>query len=270
MTKKSRDPAKPKRALTAYQYFCADHRERVKEANPDAKHTDMFGLLSIEWKKVKPGVRGKYDALAAADKERYDAEMAAYVPTEGFERSGKPKRKAGATGPKRPLNAYQVYSKRHRDRVTAANPDAKHTEMFGLLSEEWKNASETEREACKAEAARLRAEYEIARAQWQEEHPEELHANKKAKTGRRKTKDPNAPKRPSTAYQLYSRAHRARVSAANPDAKHTDMFGLLAEQWKTCPPAERAQYEQEAATLRANYIAAKKKYESSGGMGSDE
>merc|ERR1711991_1295827 len=166
MAKKAkRDPAKPKKSKSAYQFFCLENRERVRNANPEAKNTEMFSLLSEQWKQCQGADREKYIALADQDKLRYKDEMAEYTPTPGFEKTSKRKKK-DPDAPKRPPSAYQLFSQAHRDRVVAENPDVKHTEYFKLLSQKWKAANEQERAPFVARANLLKAAYLAAKTQY--------------------------------------------------------------------------------------------------------
>lgn len=58
---------------------------------------------------------------------------------------------------------------------------------------------------------------------------------KKAK----KEKDPNAPKRPTSAYLLYQNDVRAKIKAENPEMPYRAMMGLMAEQWSKMTEAEK-------------------------------
>jgi hypothetical protein len=45
-------------------------------------------------------------------------------------------------------------------------------------------------------------------------------------------KDPNAPKRPNTAYILFSNEIRAETKAANPHANQKEIVTLIGQKWK--------------------------------------
>ena len=45
-------------------------------------------------------------------------------------------------------------------------------------------------------------------------------------------KDPNAPKRPNTAYILFSNEIRAETKAANPQANQKEIVTLIGQKWK--------------------------------------
>ncbi|CAG0885226.1 unnamed protein product [Cyprideis torosa] len=76
--KKKKDPTAPKRALSAFFWYCADRRADVKKDNPDWTVGQIARELGKEWANVTPEVKGKYEAMAQKDKARYDRDMEAY------------------------------------------------------------------------------------------------------------------------------------------------------------------------------------------------
>jgi len=45
-------------------------------------------------------------------------------------------------------------------------------------------------------------------------------------------KDPNAPKRPLSAYLFFCFAERGNVKSANPDSKFGELSKMLGQKWK--------------------------------------
>jgi hypothetical protein len=84
----AKDPNKPKRGKSAYLFFCADNRSKVKaELGEDAKATEVTAALGVKWNELKNSTKAsdkkkvqKYEAEAQADKERYEAEISQYDP----------------------------------------------------------------------------------------------------------------------------------------------------------------------------------------------
>ena len=104
----SKNPDKPKRARSAYIYYGMEHRARIKaenegvpnsapKGNPDNIET-ITSLIGAEWRACKD--TSKYDALAAEDKARYDAEMKVWVVDypEDIPKSKSPKKPSKTTG----------------------------------------------------------------------------------------------------------------------------------------------------------------------------
>ena len=72
------DPNRPKRPLTGYQLFMADHNASFKEKNPDASATAIMSMVAGAWTACPPEQKEKY--LASADKLRtsYLEDMSEY------------------------------------------------------------------------------------------------------------------------------------------------------------------------------------------------
>lgn len=76
----SRPVAKPKRALTAYNLFFRDHRNRMaklRRETPDCP--SIAKMISIVWKRLDPTQRAHYDMLAAKEKFRHYIERQAWL-----------------------------------------------------------------------------------------------------------------------------------------------------------------------------------------------
>ena len=76
----------------------------------------------------------------------------------------------------------------------------------------------------------------------------------------KKVKDPNAPKRPLSAYMFFGKAMRAKIVAANPTMKATEIMQALGVEWKKCADKDKAKYEAQATADKARYDADMKKY----------
>jgi len=71
-----KDPNAPKRSISAFFFFCEEERPKVRAIHPEWRVGDSAKELSKRWEACtnKP----KYEALAAADKARYEREIAIY------------------------------------------------------------------------------------------------------------------------------------------------------------------------------------------------
>ena len=86
----------------------------------------------------------------------------------------------------------------------------------------------------------------------------------KQRKNKRKTKDPNAPKRAASAYMLWLNENRSSIKdellITNPDAKITDVTKRAGEMWKELTDDEKAPFQEKSETLRAAYHEAMKVY----------
>jgi len=76
--KKAKDPNAPKRALSAFFWFCNDERPKVKEIMPEAGVGEVAKELGRRWNNISADLKHKYEALATKDKARYEKEMKNY------------------------------------------------------------------------------------------------------------------------------------------------------------------------------------------------
>ena len=87
---------------------------------------------------------------------------------------------------------------------------------------------------------------------------------KQRKPRKTKQKDPDAPKRPASAYMLWLNENRAAIKdellSTNPDAKITDVTKRAGEIWKTLTEDEKASFQTASEELRAKYHEAMKVY----------
>jgi len=81
--KRTKDPNAPKRALSAFFWFCNDERPKVKETMNDATVGEVAKELGRRWNECTEDQKSKYEALAAKDKARYEKEVKIYKAKKG-------------------------------------------------------------------------------------------------------------------------------------------------------------------------------------------
>jgi structure-specific recognition protein 1 len=77
--RKKKDPNAPKKGMSAFMLFSNAIRATVKAESPELSFGDIAKAISEKWKVLDPAEKGKYEAQAAADKERYEREKKEYV-----------------------------------------------------------------------------------------------------------------------------------------------------------------------------------------------
>lgn len=71
-------PTKPKRSLSAYNFFFQMEREQVLQSSPKVGFTSLARAIAKKWKTIDVESRIKVTMLAAQDRLRYQQEMADY------------------------------------------------------------------------------------------------------------------------------------------------------------------------------------------------
>ncbi|KAH9886852.1 HMG box protein [Xylariomycetidae sp. FL2044] len=70
----------PKRGLSAYMFFANEQRENVREENPGISFGQIGKILGERWKALTDKQKAPYESKAAADKQRFQDEKAAWNP----------------------------------------------------------------------------------------------------------------------------------------------------------------------------------------------
>mmetsp|Transcript_34086 Transcript_34086/g.102777 ORF Transcript_34086/g.102777 Transcript_34086/m.102777 type:complete len:1063 (-) Transcript_34086:167-3355(-) len=86
---------------------------------------------------------------------------------------------------------------------------------------------------------------------------------------KKRKKDPNAPKKPMSAYFLWLQANRSVLKAANPGVKNQDLLKIAGEKWGSLDADEKQKWDAMAAEKKEEYIAAMKAYDSTQTSGTD-
>lgn len=155
--------------------------------------------------------------------------------------------------PKGALSPYIIFVNENREKVKAKNPDIKNTELLSEMGNLWKQASEEEKSRYQklADQDKLRHEREMAAYVAAGGAVFKRGSGKKKAKSAKKEKDPNAPKRPMTAYFFFAGDYRA---------KHTDIpakqqMTEAGAAWGKMTAEEKQPYEELAAKDKKRYEA---------------
>jgi len=134
--------------------------------------------------------------------------------------------------PKRSRSTYVYYVKAQMEIIQKEHPDKPIGERLAIIATKWHTLSEEEKKPYSelAEQDKKRRDNEYA----------EL-----------KKKSP--PKRPLTAFILFSNEHRMKIQEDNPTAKFSELGLMLANKWKSLTTEERENYEKQSEKLKQEY-----------------
>jgi hypothetical protein len=112
-----------------------------------------------------------------------------------------------------------------------------------MISKEWHEMTPEEREF-----------WEEKSKDDQSRYAEELTAYHAAQAQlKRPPKDPNAPRRPMSAFLAFSNQRRGALKRANPSMTNADLSKTLSQIWKELPTELKKEYIDREALLRAQY-----------------
>lgn len=78
--------------------------------------------------------------------------------------------------------------------------------------------------------------------------------------GKKKKKDPNAPKRATTAFMFYSTKMRPIIKEEKPDIKFTEMGKLIGAKWRELSAEDKTEFEEMASEDKKRYSDEMAKY----------
>lgn len=147
--KKMRDPEAPKRAMSAYLLYQNAMREQFKRDNPGMTFGQLAKYTSHMYKSLTTEEKATWEARAAQDKARYDAEMAVYVPPPGHDAQGnlleeyryggkRQKKQRDPNAPKRARGSYVLFTSDMRPQILKEYPTIKFTDMGNVMGERWR------------------------------------------------------------------------------------------------------------------------------------
>jgi len=274
---KKNDDGRPKRPMSSYMLFANDIRAKLKSENPDAPITEIAKLTGAAWKECDEATKKKFEKKHKAAMAKYNEEIAD-LPAEAKKAGSK--RKKDPNAPKRPMSGYMLFCNANRKSVQKKNPSLKMTELSGVLGKMWKSASASEKKSFQAEAAKAKKKYDVALRKYKETpeyaafqgskgasdllkkickaHDIPAPRGKKAKF----PKDPNAPKRASSAFFLWSGDQRPKLMK-----KHGNNVAAvgkaLGAAWKNIDAHTKAKYQTKADKAKTQYTSQFNKYQKS-------
>ena len=162
-SRRARDPNAPKRPQSAYAFFMQSWHAENKGLGGIK---DTTAKMSEAWRSISSEERAKLDEMVARDKERFEREMEAYEPSEGFGKDGYAlssggKKKRGEKvkgGPKKGLSAYMFFVAEKRKSPEFQGLGV--TDVAKKAGEIWKTISEEDKKPFEELAAKDKARYE--------------------------------------------------------------------------------------------------------------
>jgi len=162
-----------------------------------------------------------------------------------------PRRKAEDVDPTKPkgkITAYAYFIRHKHEQKLPELANLPFAEFSKRCSESWKSMTDEERnvylDMAKEDKKRFEQEFQVWKANG---------GDKKAKAAKKKKKDSNAPKRPATAFFLFSSVYREKLKEEHPEFKVTEVARELGRLWKECSDEEKEKYSRLATEKKAQY-----------------
>mmetsp|Transcript_26301 Transcript_26301/g.37692 ORF Transcript_26301/g.37692 Transcript_26301/m.37692 type:complete len:373 (+) Transcript_26301:320-1438(+) len=186
-TKSNKDQGAPKRNISAYLLYQNAMRDHFKAENPGMTFGQLSKFTSHMYKNLSPEERAIWDERSRQDKERYKAQMSAYVPPPNYDGRGNPvqpqvsKSSRGSrhaapkdpNAPKRARGSFVCFTFDMRPKIMEEYPGIKFVEMGAILGERWRNLSPEEKKKYEDVAAQDKARFHAEMQQYQQAQQEQ-------------------------------------------------------------------------------------------------
>ena len=148
--KKEKDPNAPAGKMSAYTFFMADHRNDLRNNNPEASFSDISKMIGQKWRTLDPKEKAKYDEKAVNDKIRFTKAMEEYKVNgrsashdegEAMGSNKKRKKDKDPNAPKSARNRYVLFCSEMRSKIKAENPGLDGKELNAKVNEAYSNLS---------------------------------------------------------------------------------------------------------------------------------
>ena len=145
----------PKRSLTAYIFFCKEHRDTLKNENPNWTTKEITSGLGKRWKELSDKEKEPFVKLAEEDHSRYEKEKESWnentseteVTTKDKttkDKTTKDKTTKDKNKDVRKKSGYILFCQEERAALKEDNPDLTNQQITKELGKAWKELSEDE------------------------------------------------------------------------------------------------------------------------------
>jgi len=259
-SRNNRDPAAPKRNLSAYLLYQNAMRDTFKADHPEFSFGELSKYTSHMYSRLTTEEKTVWQERAEADKQRYISELTEYVPNPGYDgqgnliahfphASGNKKKQRDPMAPKRNLSAYLLYQNAMRDAFKTDNPGMTFGQLSKYTSHMYKSLTPEEKAQWEERAQSDKIRFDNEMSQYVPPHGFDSQGNLLAefavprKNSKKNAKDPNMPKRARGSFLLFTKDERPKIKSENPQIKFTDLGEVLGERWRNLPDDERKKYD---------------------------
>lgn len=284
--KPARDPAAPKRNMSAYLLYQNAMRDSFKQQNPGMTFGQLSKYTSAMYAEMPPAEKEAWNQRAEADKARFLHELANYIPPLGYDAKGDatnalshatPKRRGASSAstnkstrdpnaPKRNMSAYLLYQNCMREQFKAHNPGMTFGQLAKYTSYMYKCLSQEEKQRWEAHSAQDKARYEAEMTTYTPPPGydatgsvvEDRRLNKKYM---KKHKDPDQPKRARGSFVFFTFDMRPKVMEEYPGIKFVEMGVILGKRWRALTTEDKQKYEEMAQDDKLRFNKEMEKYQ---------
>ena len=167
-----------------------------------------------------------------------------------FVKPKKNKKVKDPKAPKRALSAWIIFTTEQRSIFKENNPDKSNTELTTLMSQEWRNMTDSDKKKYEDLANVDKERYMKEKEEYDSESENSESESEKPK---KKVEDSEAPKKNQNSWLHFCNVTRAK----HPNVKHT--IAALKVMWADLD--DKTEYKEMAKVDKERYLKEKKEYE---------
>jgi hypothetical protein len=223
--KVKKDPEAPKRPTSSYMYFAVEKRESVTKQNTNTPPTEIMKILGEMWSKLDKGKKGKNGTKKFDDLAAED-------------------------------KARYESEKAEYDAMIAERNIQSEQEKLDRLKQDKEEAMKLMKSFQDASAALTSDAMDMVAA-----NMEDMSVVSELTTKSKKKKDPNAPKKASTAYIFFCTENRAMIKSKMPEnTPQNELLTEVGRQWKELTDKKKEKYVKMTNKDKERYAKEMEKY----------
>lgn len=211
-----------------------------------------------------------YDSDATEDDEENLFEIANKIKDEVTKKDkpkpklSKIKKKRKSSKPSKPIPSYFIYNKEKYPETKEKYPELTPGEIKKKISQMWKSMDEEEKKPYNQKASDEKEKYNKLLEKYNEEHSGNTSEDESdgEPVKKKKTRDPNKPKKYITAFFLFCKHKREQLKEQDPQSseKPTQTSKKSSIEWRAMTDEEKKPYLEEEAVLKSKYLKAMEEY----------
>ncbi|CAH8512080.1 unnamed protein product [Schistosoma turkestanicum] len=158
-----KDKNRPKPPMTPYACFVQVIREEHRKKHPTENviFSEFSKKCAEKWKLMNIEQRKCFEEMAKLDMDRFNREMAHYIPPVGMRRGRRRRRIKDPSMPKRSWSAFFFFCDAFRPKIRSEHPDWKVSDIAKELGRRWEECSDKEKYERRAQSDKLRYEQDM-------------------------------------------------------------------------------------------------------------
>jgi hypothetical protein len=280
------DPNAPRKPFQPYIYFSNSIRDAIKNEKPDISFSDLGKEMGKRFKALSPEEHQYWKDVAAQEKEAYERDLKAYQSSlmtadqsssgirPAYDGTKTKNNNVDPNAPKKPNSAYIRFSNSVRESIKQKYPHMSPNDVSREVAKQFRELPPDEKKyldsvvkkdmdiyrqlledynlrAMTSKTQSFLSPPDISSTNFYHHSKSDNYSPLKAK--KKRVVDPNAPKKPCTAYIYFSNSVREDIKLQNPEFTFTDIAKEMGKRFKQLDPEGKKYWQDIAMREKERY-----------------